>query len=176
MMQTQWLALFRGINHGETDDVPMEGLQTALSEKGLEKVRWHGRVGNVAFSSAHTSIELEEVIKKTIAAEFQVRPRVVLIEKDSFQKIVEENPFGEAPPENVHIYFLRRSPVQPNFQQMERFKDSDEQWVLTDLALYISTPAEFRKSQLALRAERLIGVRCLPRTWAEVSEIRSLFE
>ena len=76
----------------------------------------------------------------------------------------------------MYIYFLRRSPVQPNFQQMERFKATDEQWVLTDLALYLSTPDEFRKSQLAVRAERLLGVRCLPRTWAEVSEIRSLFE
>ena len=176
MMQTHWLALFRGINHGDTDDVPMERLKTALSEKGLEEVRWHGRVGNVAFSSASTSTELEEIIKKTIAAEFQVRPRVVLIEKESFQNIVEENPFGDAPPENVHVYFLRRSPVQPNFQQMERFKATDEQWVLTDLALYLFTPDEFRKSQLAVRAERLLGVRCLPRTWAEVSEIRSLFE
>lgn len=175
-MQTHWLALFRGINHGETDDVPMEKLETALSEKGIEGVRWQGRVGNVAFSSENTSTELEETIKKTIAAEFQVRPRVILIEKDSFLNIVQENPFAEAPSENVHVYFLRRSPVQPNFQQMERFKAADEQWVLTDLALYLSTPAEFRKSQLAVRAERLIGVRCLPRTWAEVSEIRTLFE
>lgn len=175
-MQTHWLALFRGINHGETDDVPMEKLETALSEKGLEGVRWHGRAGNVAFSSTTGSIELEELIKKTIAAEFQVRPRVVLVQKESFQNIVEENPFPDAPPDSVHVYFLRRSPVQPNFQQMERFKATDEQWILTDLALYLSTPVEFRKSQLAVRAERLLGVRCLPRTWAEVSEIRQLFE
>lgn len=170
------MALFRGINQGDTDDVPMEELERVLSEKGLTKVRWRGRVGNVAFASDIDSTELEELFKKSIAAEFQVRPRLVLIEQASFQEIVQENPFESAPSDNVHVYFLRRSPVQPNFQQIERFKAPEEQWVLTDLALYLSTPTEFRKSQLAVRVERLLGVRCLPRTWTEISEIRELFE
>lgn len=176
-MKSKWLALFRGINSGEQDNVPMPELERALAESGLGEVRSWERSGNVVFSSELSSNELEAHLKKVIAATFQVRPRVIVIEETAFQEIVAENPFvAEAEHDNVYVYFLRRSPLHPNFQQVERFKAPGEKWILTDLAFYLSTPGEFRSSQLAVRVERLLDIRCLSRTWAEVLEIQKLFQ
>jgi uncharacterized protein (DUF1697 family) len=176
-MNTQWLALLRGINSGGQENVPMSELASVLEANGLDEVKTCLQNGNLVFSSSQNAQELQDSLKKILKEQFQLKPRIVLFQSDRFQEIVADNPFeteSQAHPEHVKVLFLRKRPVRPNFQQIERFKESREKWSLTDHAFYLTTSGGF--SKLAVRAERLLGVSTITRNWAEVSEILRLFE
>lgn len=178
-MKTQWIALLRGINMSGNEDVSMDQLTTALSDAGLEQPASCLLNGNIVFSSESDNEQIQDLIKDTIRKKFQLRPRVAVVPSSTFREVVADNPFekeSQNSPSNVHVLFLRKCPVRPNFQQMERFKTSDEMWSLTDFALYLFTPTEFKKSKLAVRLERLLGVSTIARSWSEISEILSLLD
>lgn len=175
-MNTIWVTLLKGINR---ENVAMEELESALRESGLQDIRSVLDSGNLVFSSTQPRDELEETVRDVLKARFGVATRPVILKASQFQAVLEENPLGEKctqAPDNVHVLFLRKPALRPDFQQMERFKDSAEAWFLLDDALYLTTPGEFRKSQLAVRLERLLGVATAPRQWSEVLEIQQLVD
>ena len=175
-MSTLWLALLKGVNR---ENVAMPELESALTERGFLAVRSVLEGGNLAFRSEQTRDELEEALREILKSNFGVRTRPVLLKASQFQAVLQDNPVPDkcdVSPGNVHVLFLRKPALQPDFQQIERFKESSEAWYLLDDALYLYTPGDFQKSKLAVRLERLVGVGTAPRSWAEVMDIRQLLD
>ena len=174
LMKKQWIALLRGITPPGRVHLPMSEIPAVFEANGLEDAKTCLENGNIVFSAREGPEQLQEHLKTVLKDNFQLRAKFCLIEATRYKTIVQENPFESATrntPENVHVFFLRKRPVTPNFEQMERFKSPAEEWSLTDFALYLHTPNEFRLSQLGVRTERLLGVSTTRRTWSEVSHI-----
>jgi uncharacterized protein (DUF1697 family) len=176
-METQWLVLLRGVNSGERENLPMGEVPGVLEARGLEDVKTCLQNGNIVLTSSLDAEELKVCIVQILKESFQLRAKFSLVKATRFLEVLRENPFeaeSYSNPDNVHVFFLRKRPVRPNFQQMERFKAIDERWSLTDFAFYLTTPGEFRESKLGVRAERLLGVSTTRRTWNDVTEISKL--
>jgi len=163
------IALLRGI---ELDDQERtSNLLPLLTSQGLEDVQFEMPGQAFIFESEGEAEELGDRIKQILRKEFQVRPRVLVIDSARLTEVVEDNPFESAAPDQIHILFLRRYPVRPNFQQMERFKGPKERWTLTDFAFYLHTPDQWRSSKLGVRAERLLGVTGIRRSLSQTNGI-----
>ena len=76
---TAYVALFRGINVGGKNSLPMQDLRDILSPLGCENVRTYIQSGNAVFSSVSEPGELAQEIKNTIDERFGFVPEILLL-------------------------------------------------------------------------------------------------
>lgn len=95
-MQT-WIALFRGINVGGNNILPMADLKRYLESLGLNKVRTYIQSGNVVFDSTASDLSsLSERIAQHIQEQQGFVPQILLLSLKDLLKAIESNPFSTA--------------------------------------------------------------------------------
>ncbi len=168
------IALFRGINVGGRNTIPMAKLRDLLEGLGLEKVQTYIQSGNAVFRCPATHARsLAEEIQNTIEAEVGFTPDVQVLSTEFLRSTVEANPFPEAEsaPTSLHLFFLKAVPEQPDLKGLEDLKASHERYELIAQCFYLHAPDGIGKSKLAARAERLLGVSATARNWKTVKQI-----
>src|SRR5215217_2861479 len=108
-----YIALFRGINVGGNNVLPMQELVAQLESIGLQNVRTYIQSGNVVFQSEEKNASLlSNNIRAAIKKSHGFEPQVVLLELEEMEKAVGSNPFPEAEyePKTLHLLFLASVP------------------------------------------------------------------
>ncbi len=172
-----WIALFRGINVGGRNILPMNELTSLLLEQGCEDVRTYIQSGNVVLRS---SIEEKQDLANRIATAVEKRcgfqVQILLLSNGEFQQAIDENPFPAAidDPKTLHCFFLAELPDAPDLTALTDLKLADEEFVLTGRMFYLHAPKGIGRSKLAQRAERLLGVPATARNWRTVCKIAEM--
>src|SRR5262245_7528514 len=155
-----YVALFRGINVGGNNILPMKELASVLGDLGAQGIATYIQSGNAVFvspkkdaSSLSTSIRL--AIKKRRGFE----PHVLLLGLEDLERAIAKNPFPEAviDPRTLHAGFLAFAPEKPNLKAIEALKSSSERFRLIDKVFYLHAPDGIGRSKLAANVERLLG-------------------
>ena len=172
-----YIALFRGLNVGGTNILPMNELVSVLEKIGARNVKTYIQSGNAVFQHEETnaslvSIKISAAIKKSHGFE----PQVLLLELEEMGKAVESNPFPEAEsePKALHLYFLEAIPENPDFDTLASIKSNRERFALRDGVFYLHAPGGIGRSKLAARAEKLLGVSATARNWRTVRKILAM--
>jgi uncharacterized protein (DUF1697 family) len=169
-----WIALFRGINVGGSQVLPMKDLTALLEGAGLGAVRTYIQSGNLVFQSSQgTSISLAKRIGDLVLKSQGFLPKVFVLSARELRNAVAANPFpkAEVDPKAVHLYFLSKLPRAPDLESLNRLKTGKEAFELKGKVFYLHTPGGFGVSKLAARAERLLGVDATARNWRTVSKL-----
>jgi uncharacterized protein (DUF1697 family) len=171
------VALFRGINVGGRNSLPMRELVAVLENLGLQEVRTYIQSGNVVFQSkSGEPAELASSIGDAIAKSHGFKPEVMLLEVDELEAAVAANPFPEAEsePKSLHLYFLVSEPEHPDLEGLERVRRESERFQLEGKVLYLYAPQGIGRSKLAARVERSLGVAVTARNWRTVCKIEAM--
>ena len=174
---TTWVCLFRGINVGGKNIVPMKELAAAFADLGCEQIRTYIQSGNVVFRHGDRSArELQNTIAAKVEKDFGIRPVTMLLTVAGLRQVVEANPFPEAleNPKTLHAFFLAEPARTPDMDAIERLKSDTESVVLGEAALYLHAPAGIGRSKLAQRVEKLLGVPTTARNWRTVDKLFGL--
>ena len=169
-----YIALFRGINVGGKNVLPMKELVAMLESIGAQNVKTYVQSGNAVFQSEETSAStLSNTISTTIKQRRGFEPQVLLLELEELQKAVESNPFPEAEsePKTLHVHFLASVPQNPDFDALESIKTERERFVLKDSVFYLHAPDGIGRSKLAANTEKLLGVSMTSRNWRTVCKV-----
>ncbi len=150
-----WVLLFRGINVGGRNLLPMKELRGLLEEMGFEGVRTYIQSGNVVLKSAGNpgnglGARLEE--------RFGFSPDVLVMEAGELMGAVERNPFAEGEGKAVHFYFCMGRPVLAE-ERVERLRGESEEWGLVGDVFYLFAPEGIGRSRLAAGVEGCVGVK-----------------
>jgi len=95
MVETQYVALLRGINVGGNNLIKMVDLKACFEKLSLAQVATYIQSGNVLFSTAETDkTRLINTIEKALSERFDYNSRIVLITHQHLKSIVEEAPPG----------------------------------------------------------------------------------
>ena len=95
-MQT-WIALFRGINVGGNNILPMADLKRYLESLDLTNIRTYIQSGNVVFDSTASDLSsLSETIARQIEEQQGFIPQILLLSLKDLLKAIESNPFSTA--------------------------------------------------------------------------------
>jgi len=175
-MQT-WIALFRGINVGGNNILPMAKLRSGLEALTLQNVRTYIQSGNVVFeSSSKSAASLEKRIASWVEGDFGFRPQVLLLKHGDLLAAVEKNPFPEAAsaPKTLHFSFLATSAAKPDNEALERVKAASERYALVDDVFYLHAPDGIGRSKLAASVEKHLGVVATARNYRTVDKLLSL--
>jgi uncharacterized protein (DUF1697 family) len=172
-----WIALFRGINVGGNNKLPMKELAALLEGLGLSGVRTYIQSGNVVFrSSKGTAAKWSEEIRRAVAERFGFSPWVLVMDAAALRKIATANPFpqAEADHKTLHLFFMAGAPGSADRAGLDALKSPTEAWAIIGPVLYLHAPEGIGRSKLAARAERLLGVETTARNWRTVREVLAL--
>jgi uncharacterized protein (DUF1697 family) len=114
-----WIALFRGINVGGSQVLPMKDLTALLEGAGLGVVRTYIQSGNVVFQKSQgTSISLAKRIGDLVLKSHGFLPKVFVLSVRELRNAAAANPFPEAEvdPQAVHLFFLSKLPRAPDLE------------------------------------------------------------
>ena len=184
-MKTQrWICLFRGINVGGHNILPMAKLVQCLEAIGLTNVRTYIQSGNVIFDSSLKSRKpIEGKIIELIQSEFGFHPQILLMSVDELQQAIDNNPFpishfpfpdSSGDPKSIHFFFLKAKPKQPIIDALEKVKAQSESFVLCENVLYLFAPDGIGRSKLASSVEKHLGVVVTARNLRTVQKLLEL--
>jgi uncharacterized protein (DUF1697 family) len=170
------IALFRGINVGGKNILPMKELVTILKKLRCRNVRTYIQSGNAVFESNENSARLSQKISAEIRRRRGFEPQVLLLKPGDLETAMHANPFhdAEAAPQTLHIGFLASVPGNPDLQSLEKLRAGTERFRLISPVFYLDAPDGVGRSRLAANAERLLGVPMTDRNWRTVCKLRDM--
>ena len=169
-----FVALFRGVNVGGNNRLPMKDLEALLEKNGCADVQTYIQSGNVVFRTALSDgVRLAQRLTAAVSGRHGFEPRVLVLTREELERAAAGNPFPEADenPTSVHLFFLAERPKKADLKSLEALKAKTERFALEDKILYLHTPDGFGSSKLAQRAERLLGVEATARNWRTVTTL-----
>jgi uncharacterized protein (DUF1697 family) len=174
-----YIALFRGINVGGKNSLPMKELVALLEGMGAKKVRTYIQSGNAVFQSEEND---PAQLAKRLSAEIKkcrgFAPQVLLLKLEAVKLAMAKNPFPEAEsdPASLHLGFLLSPPAKPDLERLGSLKKESERFHLGDGVFYLHAPEGVGRSKLAAGAEKALGVPLTDRNWRTVCKLKELAE
>lgn len=173
-MKGPHIALFRGINVGGKNMLPMKELVRIAEENGYTGVKTYIQSGNIVFEATPaTAARFARTVSAAIAKTHGFEPGIVVCSAEDFRRAADANPFpkAESAPKSLHLYFLASTPQKPDLPALDRIKAESESFRLIDDVFYLHAPDGVGRSKLAAQAERLIGVAATARNWSTVTRL-----
>jgi uncharacterized protein (DUF1697 family) len=172
-----YVALFRGINVGGTNVLPMKDLVALLENIGSRNVKTYIQSGNVVFQHKEEDASLlSEKIGAAIKKSHGFEPQVLVLGPEDIERAVASNPFPEAEsePKTLHVLFLASMPRSPDLGALESIRGDRERFALKDGFFYLHAPEGIGRSKLAANTERLLGVSATGRNWRTIRKIMAM--
>jgi uncharacterized protein (DUF1697 family) len=172
-----YIALFRGINVGGKNSLPMKELVAILENLQCQNIKTYIQSGNVVFQSKENNPSgISKEISREIKKHRGFEPYVLLLELKELEKVIKSNPFPEAEgnPQTLHVGFLASAPNSPDLKKLESLKVESERFQLTGNAFYLHAPEGIGRSKLAASTERLLGVSMTDRNWRTVCKLMEM--
>jgi uncharacterized protein (DUF1697 family) len=169
-----YIALFRGLNVGGKNILPMKELVAVLEDLGCRHIKTYIQSENAVFlSNENDASRLSNRISGEIRKRRGFEPKVLLLELEDIERAITENPFAgaETNPKALHVGFLASAPRNPNLKILESLKKDSERFLLIDKVFYLYAPEGVGRSKLARNAENLLGVMMTDRNWRTVTKI-----
>ena len=111
-----YIALFRGVNVGGNNLLPMKELVALLEKNGFQNVKTYIQSGNVVLKGKKVS---STELRTLIAGKFGFKPEVTVLEKSEFDSSIKHNPFNLVEGKTAHFYFCSKKP-KLNSEMLER--------------------------------------------------------
>jgi len=172
-----YIALFRGINVGGKNTLPMKELVVLLQQFGLGNIRTYIQSGNVVFTcgvidTGRMAAGISAKIKETYGFD----PHIQILGLGELEEAISKNPFpeSESKPESLHVGFLGAKPAGPDLKKLEALREKNERFQLKGKVFYLNAPDGIGRSRLAANSEKLLGVPMTDRNWRTVCRIRDM--
>ncbi len=173
-MLQKYIALFRGINVGGKNKLPMAGLKIQLQEFGFKNIITYIQSGNVIFEVQQTDEKiLAEKITNLILKTHGFAPQIIVLTLKKLQQVAKNCPF-EVDVKNgnlLHFFFLSQSPKNADIAGLNAIKLESETYKIIDDMFYFYAPSGFGRSKLAAKAEKLLGVSATARNFKTLTKL-----
>jgi uncharacterized protein (DUF1697 family) len=174
---TVCIALFRGINVGGKNALPMKALASLLEQLGHRSVRTYIQSGNAVFEAGRVgTATVARTVADAIEKRFGFRPGLVVLSARDLDRAIAANPFPAAAPRptTLHASFLAEVPRHPDLDALERIRAKDERFALKNRVFYLHAPSGIGRSKLATRLEKSLGVAATARNWRTVLRLQEM--
>ena len=171
-----WIGLFRGINVGGNNKLPMKDLTRHMTEAGMSDVKTYIASGNVVFRSEMAEGRLIETIESLVETHFGFHAQFFLITLAHLEKLMAENPFKdhELKGKAQHLFFLKAPASKVDRDLMDSLKADNEAWHLTDECFYFYAPDGIGQSKLMEKLGRCLKADMTARNLNTVETLRDM--
>lgn len=167
-----YIALFRGINVGGKNILPMKDLSGILESLGCQSVRTYIQSGNVVFRFGKRNRKtLPRRIIQKISEIHGFAPRVLLLSAEELRAAAANTPFPTDVGKTVHLFFLETPPSAPDMERIANLKAASEEFRLHQNVFYLHASDGIGRSKLAAKVEQCLGVPATARNWNTVEKL-----
>ena len=170
------IALFRGINVGGHNKLPMQALRDILEALDCCAVRTYIQSGNAVFRTSKDPARIGDEIAGAVEKEFGFAPGVLILTRDEVRAIAAANPYSDAEqtPAQLHVSFLAETPTAPDLETLKQLRTPTESFTRHEDVFDLHAPDGIGRSKLAARVEKSLGVEATGRNWRTVEKILAL--
>lgn len=151
-MQT-YIILFRGVNVGGKNLVPMKELAAVLDESNYQNIKTYIQSGNVVLQSQIEPNDIASLVQER----FGFEPLVYVLEESEFSAAVEKNPYRSPNGKDIHFYFCNDIPKLDTVK-LQKYKSESEEYHLDAKVFYLFAPEGIGRSKLVANLESCLGV------------------
>ena len=175
-MSRIWICLFRGINVGGNNKLPMKDLTRLMLAVGLSEAKTYIASGNVVFRSDLDEAALETVIGDLVEQNFGFRPSIFLVTLSHLEKVLAENPFRnhEHKGKAQHVFFFKAPPSKIDRDLLDSLKADSEAYEITDELMYLYAPEGIGRSKMVEKIGRAIKADMTARNLNTVETLRDM--
>lgn len=178
--RTIHVALFRGINVGGKNMLPMRDLASIFGEAGATNVRTYIQSGNVVFSAQRSALkELADTVSARVEERFGHRPPIVLRTDAEMRAVLADNPFlaEGADPKALHVAFLDVAPTDARIASLDPDRSPGDAFQVRGREIYLHLPNGAGRSKLTnAYFDSKLRVISTARNWRTVQELVALCE
>jgi len=170
---TQKIALFRGVNVGGHNRLPMKELARILEANGCKNVRTYIQSGNVVYEGTAS----DAAIGAAIETNFGFCPQMFILTACALKKIAADCPYqkqAKKDPKSVHLSFLESAPPKNAAEEFDKIKTSAEEFSIIGKVLYLHSPKGLSASKIAEKADRILKVKTTSRNWNTIEALLDL--
>lgn len=169
-----WIIFLRGVNVGGARKLPMAQLRKVLADAASGDVKTYIQSGNIVL---RTNIESRDEVTATVAdvidRNFGFRPGTIAINERELAAALTANPYSDAEPKSVHLFFMANEPAAPHLESLRAFATSEE-FTLSGTVFYLHAPDGIGRSKLAANVEKLLGEPATARNLNTVNKLSTL--
>lgn len=169
-MQTH-ISLFRGINVGGNNLLPMKSLVELCESLGAKHVNSYIQSGNLIYQHPQ---DLTDKLNTLILQQFKFSPQILTVSLTEFRYILSENPYQEKEGKHVHCFFCFPNVVKAELDNIAALRAESEHYLITEKAFYLYAPGGIGRSKLAAKVEKLLGVSTTARNLNTLNKILAL--
>jgi uncharacterized protein (DUF1697 family) len=103
---TAYVALLRAINVGGTGKLEMTDLRSLCEGCGFTSVATFIQSGNVVFQTKRSETSVQKLLEQSLTEQMGKPVGVLVRTLEELNAVLEKNPFTDAPPNRVIVYFL----------------------------------------------------------------------
>lgn len=154
------IILLRGVTPNGKNAIPkMSYLVDILTEAGFQHVRTYIQSGNIILESDSDLAEIRERVHTLIKEKIGANLKMVIKNKNDFEKIVHENPFKEHYLyDRVHVIFYQE-PIQSLPLEKLKMDYGEEEICVGNHCLYLYLPRTAKRKKLSTNyLEKLFNV------------------
>lgn len=165
-----FIVLFRGINVGGHNKLPMKPLVSLLENHGFTNVSSYIQSGNIVLDSKD---DPTVTIISLVSENFDLTPQVMVLTEQEFITIKANNPYANQDGKLVHCYICKETPTL-NTEKINKYQLDSEKITLINNALYLYAPDGIGRSKLVSNIEVCLGVSATGRNLNTMNKIYSL--
>ena len=178
---TRYVSLFRGINVGGHQTVPMNELKELHEALGLKDVVTYIQSGNVVFSSDEADLaQLPRQIEDGFAKKFGFQVKVMVRTSAELQDIIDNNPFPNQTmkePKLMVVLFLATYSESTAMEDLQKTYVGPEELCLIGQELFVYYPNGIGRSKLSLTLiEKKLKTIGTGRNWNTILQLQKLIQ
>jgi uncharacterized protein (DUF1697 family) len=146
----KWIALFRGMNVGGHNKLPMVELRTLAANLGFGEPKTYIQSGNLIFKSDSNAKEIAEILVAAVEKQFGLCPDIILRSSTALQAALEANPFQARVTEGkqLHMFFLDEPATKYDEAKLRTLAVPSEDFALLGDVFYLFAPDGIGRSKL----------------------------
>ncbi len=169
------IALFRGINVGGRNILPMKNLVKILEGLGSKNIQTYIQSGNVVFKTvSDITTKKTNLIQKAIEKQHGFKPQVLFINSEDLNEAIENNTFDTEIGKCLHLSFLDKIPEAVDYPLFDGLKAETEEYKLQGKVFYLYAPDGIGRSKLAAKVEKILGVSATARNWNTILKLKEM--
>jgi uncharacterized protein (DUF1697 family) len=143
---TAYAALLRAINVGGTGKLEMTELRALCEGCGFTQVATFIQSGNVVFQTRRSEASVQKLLEQTLAEKMGKPVGVLVRTAEELSGVLANNPFPDAPPNRVIVFFLTAPLRRDSLDTIET--PGGEQLVAHGREVFVHYPQGQGKSKL----------------------------
>ncbi|GAA5134261.1 DUF1697 domain-containing protein [Thalassotalea piscium] len=168
-MQT-FVILFRAINVGGNNKLPMKVLVPLLAKEGFTQIHHYLQTGNVILQSKENPTA---AVQALVTQHFNFTPEVISLRAEDFLKAHQQSPFSDTNGKFIHFYFCKHQ-ASLVLDKLDKYLAESEQYAFINNIFYLHAPEGIGRSKFVTHIESCLGSPATGRNLNTINKISAM--